>query len=169
MAAGSTYTPIATTTLGTAVSNITFSSISGSYTDLVLIVSTAMTSSGTGDLSLQFNSDTGSNYSATALSGNGSSVLSNRYTNETQVRCTYYGYLDTPIGTYIINLQNYSNSTTYKTLISRANNTGNGTNSSVGLWRSTSAITAIKVMATGGNATNFIVGSTFSLYGISAA
>ena len=38
MAAGSTYTPIATTTLGSAQADVTFSSISGSYTDLVLII-----------------------------------------------------------------------------------------------------------------------------------
>ena len=33
-----TYEPIATTTLGSAAASVTFSSISGSYTDLVLIV-----------------------------------------------------------------------------------------------------------------------------------
>ena len=32
-----TYEPIATTTLGSAASTITFSSISGSYTDLILV------------------------------------------------------------------------------------------------------------------------------------
>jgi hypothetical protein len=32
----STYTPIATTTLGSAAASYTFSSISGTYTDLVL-------------------------------------------------------------------------------------------------------------------------------------
>lgn len=162
----STYTPIATQTLGSAASSVTFSSIPQGYTDLILICSTNQTSGGTADLSLQFNADTGSNYSATALSGNGSSALSNRYSNENWVRCTYYGYLDAAIGTYIINLQNYSNSTTYKTLISRANSTSNGTGSSVGLWRSTNAINEVKIMCTGNNATNFPAGSTFSLYGI---
>jgi hypothetical protein len=33
-----TYEPIATTTLGSAAASVTFSSISGSYTDLVLVV-----------------------------------------------------------------------------------------------------------------------------------
>jgi hypothetical protein len=32
-----TYEPIATTTLGTAAASVTFSSISGAYTDLVLV------------------------------------------------------------------------------------------------------------------------------------
>ena len=62
MAAGSTYTPIATTTLGSAASSVTFSSISGSYTDLILITNP---SSATTDQSIyvQFNADTGTNYS----------------------------------------------------------------------------------------------------------
>jgi hypothetical protein len=37
MAAGSTYTPIATTTLSSSQAEVTFTSFSG-YTDLVLIV-----------------------------------------------------------------------------------------------------------------------------------
>ena len=36
MAAGRTYEPIATTTLGSNATSVTFSNISGSYTDLVL-------------------------------------------------------------------------------------------------------------------------------------
>ena len=38
MAAGSTYTPLATNTLSSSSASITFSSISGSYTDLVLVM-----------------------------------------------------------------------------------------------------------------------------------
>jgi len=37
MAAGKTYEPIATTTLSSSAATITFSSISGSYTDLVFV------------------------------------------------------------------------------------------------------------------------------------
>ena len=40
MAAGATYEPIATNTLGSAAASVTFSGISGSYTDLILITST---------------------------------------------------------------------------------------------------------------------------------
>jgi len=42
-----TYEPIATTTLSSAQSSVTFSSISGSYTDLVLVFSDVKLSSGT--------------------------------------------------------------------------------------------------------------------------
>jgi hypothetical protein len=39
-----TYEPIATTTLGSATSTVTFSSISGSYTDLVAVFEVTLTS-----------------------------------------------------------------------------------------------------------------------------
>ena len=37
MAAGNTYVALATQTLGSATATVTFSSISGAYTDLVLV------------------------------------------------------------------------------------------------------------------------------------
>jgi hypothetical protein len=45
MAAGNTYTPLATQTLGSAAASVTFSSISGAYTDLVLVLNIKSTSS----------------------------------------------------------------------------------------------------------------------------
>ncbi len=59
-----TYEPLATTTLGSAASSVTFSSISGSYTDLVVVFS-GTAGGGNSNLILTFNSDTGSNYSWT--------------------------------------------------------------------------------------------------------
>ena len=164
MAAGNTYTPIATTTLGSTASSYTFSSISGSYTDLVLVVNA--TGSTAADITLQLNSDTGTNYSSTILSGSGTAASSSRYSSVTKITLDAYGYPDTTIGTYIIQLQNYSNTTTYKTCIARTNNSANGVSASVGLWRSTSAISTILVAVTGGT---FAIGSTFTLYGILAA
>jgi hypothetical protein len=55
MAAGSTYTPIATTTLGTAQSSVSFSSFSG-YTDLVLVSSTKAATSDQ-NIAVRFSSD----------------------------------------------------------------------------------------------------------------
>ena len=77
MAARATYTPIASTTIGTAVASYTFSSISGSYTDLVLIASVQLSSAGQSFL-YQYNGDTGTNYSLTILKGNGTSATSDR-------------------------------------------------------------------------------------------
>ena len=58
----STYTPIATQTLGSAAASVTFSSIPQGYTDLVL-VDNVKSASGAGDseLDVRFNGDSGSN------------------------------------------------------------------------------------------------------------
>jgi hypothetical protein len=163
-----TYTPLATTTLSSAAASVTFSSISGSYTDLVLVITTIGTS-GTllGDVVLQFNSDTGNNYSGTYLSGTGSSALSARGSNASSMLVDYYAELDTGVSNRIVNIQNYSNTTTNKTVISRANNSARGTDAIVGLWRSTSAITSVLIKMSTAN--TFAPGSTFTLYGILAA
>jgi len=64
MAAGATYEPIATTTVsGSSTSTVTFSSISGTYTDLVIIGNLGSQTTNAFPY-LQFNGDTGSNYSA---------------------------------------------------------------------------------------------------------
>ena len=78
MAAGSTYTPIATTTASGSASSVTFSSIPSTYTDLV-IVADILGAASTADAVLRFNSDTTSNYSETVIRGDGSSAASARY------------------------------------------------------------------------------------------
>lgn len=166
MAAGSTYTPIATNTLGSTASTVTFSSISGSYTDLVLVVNATVTSSGY-DLGIQLNGDTGTNYSTTYLYGSGSAAGSARVSNQSRALATYYGGIGTVQGNQIVQFLNYSNSTTYKTVISRANRADSGTDATVSLWRNTSAITSIVLNAQSGG--TFAIGSTFTLYGIAAA
>jgi hypothetical protein len=60
MAAGNTYVAIAEQTLGTAAASVTFSSISGTYTDLVLVVTGTMTGGPDIRCYMQFNGDTGS-------------------------------------------------------------------------------------------------------------
>jgi len=162
MAAGNTYTPIATTTLGSAAASVTFSSISGAYTDLVIVGSVKL--NGSGDyLGLQFNSDTGSNYSRTRLSGSGSAASSERESNS--ARINMYNQSSSNFYTNIIHIQNYSNATTYKTVLSRNDIADWNTNAQVGLWRSTSAITSITLIGGG----NLASGCTFTLYGIAAA
>jgi hypothetical protein len=161
MAAGATFEPIATTTLGSAAASVTFSSIPGTYTDLVLVASG--TATGDFSTSFQFNSDTGNNYSATLLYGTGSAAASGRNSN-TDVG--YAGRVGSNGSVSIHHIMNYANTTTYKTAISRGNNPSNITMANVCLWRSTSAITTVKLNCDGGN---FSTGYTFTLYGIAAA
>ena len=61
-----TYEPIATNTLGSAASSVTFSSIPSTYTDLIVVMNYA-NSTGLADVFFRFNGDTGSNYSDTIL------------------------------------------------------------------------------------------------------
>ena len=161
----STYEPIATQTLGSAAASVTFSSISASYTDLVLIVNI----SGSTDINvqMQFNGDTGSNYSTTVLGGSGSAAGTDRYSNQSHIQINYQAFLTAAFNTNsIINIQNYSNATTYKTSLSRFNNASNGVDAVVGLWRNTAAITSVLLKTHTGT---FATGSTFTLYGIKAA
>jgi hypothetical protein len=166
MAAGNTYEAIATQTLGSAAASVTFSSIPSTYTDLVLI-STAGVTSGLLNYAVRFNSDSGANYSRTVLSGTGVGTATDRNTNITYNILNDYGYLDTTLNTNILaHIMNYSNATTFKTTLSRTNNTANGTSTCVNLWRSTAAINSLLILPTG---STFLAGSTFSLYGIASA
>ena len=163
-----TYEPIETQTLDSAAATVTFSSISGAYTDLVLVCSGKSNTANLDYTRIRVNSDTGSNYSRTYLGGNGSSAYSGRDTSATS-------YLDgiaptTASGIYaptIFNLQNYSNTTTYKTILSKGGSANASTGAVVGLWRNTAAITSIDISNI--NSNSFASGSTFTLYGIKAA
>ena len=174
MAAGSTYTPLATQTLSSAAATVTFSSISGAYTDLVLVATVRSTASGTEataqSFSLQYNSDTGSNYSTTTLYANttAGTALSYRWTSQTEARIGALAQTSSGYFTQTnLSIMNYSNTTTYKTGISRSGYQGQyGVESEVHLWRNTNAISSITLIAGG---YSFVTGSTFTLYGIASA
>jgi hypothetical protein len=162
------YEAIATTTLATAVATLTLSSIPGTYTDLVLVATVQASLAGQG-LTMQFNGDggAGSLYSNTGLRGNGTTATSFRQTNNTNVLLS--NLAEPPTGSQnvcIAQFLNYSNTTTFKTVLVRANSAGFGVDALVDLWRNTNAITSIKIDITGGNMS---IGSTFTLYGIAAA
>lgn len=163
MPAARTYEPIATTTLGSAQANITFSSL-GSYTDIVLVYT--HTTGIASQIGLRFNGDTGSNYSATVMYGEGSAGGSARTTSTTYVRTGHNAA--TANFNMIVNIQNYGNSTTYKSVIARNNAPTDGTYATAGLWRSTAAITSITVLAQD-SSNNLPAGAVCTIYGITAA
>jgi hypothetical protein len=165
MAAGSTYTPIATFTLGSASQSVTFSSIPSTYTDLRLIMWTTL---GSELVQARFNSDTASNYSCTNLYGDGTTATSNRRSSQTTARLGVEGNNTTSTGIVTVDFLNYSNSTTYKTFLSRAAYPSQESNARVGLWRSTAAINTI-LISPFNVSWNFSAGNTFTLYGIAAA
>jgi hypothetical protein len=162
-----TYTPIATANGTGSSATISFTSIPGTYTDIFL----AGTFSGTntGGFGIVLNSNTSSVYSFTHLRGDGSTASSDRASNQSAWNVNYTGSYGTSgvTNTFFASFNNYSNTTTNKTMLSRYNVPNLETMAYVGLYRSTSAITQIDVKINGG--AFFTTGTTFSLYGILAA
>jgi hypothetical protein len=157
-----TYTPIASITLGTAASSVTFSSIPQTYTDLVIVINGATDADA--NLNIYMNGDTSSIYSETNLYGNGSTATSTRTSGSTNIGIGGISSGTDEQGTNILQIFNYSNTTTFKTTIARANNS-TYVQVRTGLRRSTDAITSLTIVASG---TTFLTGSTFNLYGIQA-
>ena len=163
-----TYDRIEARTLGSASSSVTFTSISATYTDIVAVVN--MPASGAVTTAIRFNSDTGTNYSTTLLVGSAGGADSYR---ESTKSYGITGGLVSGLGAnsnFILQIQNYSNTNTFKTAISRSNS---ATNSEVGvnaiLYRSTSAISSISFIDYAGGSNTYPTGTTFTLYGIKAA
>ena len=169
-ATGATYVPLAINTVTGSAASYTFTSIPSTYTDLVLVASGLTSTATTTKLNVGNGSiDTGANYSWTVLSGTGSVASSYRDSSVTFTQNERYANWDgTNVANTIIQIQNYSNSSTYKTWLSRGNNAAAGVDAIVGLWRSTSAINQIQISCTNAGRT-FNVGTTFALYGILGA
>jgi hypothetical protein len=157
-----TYEPIATaTTAGT--SSIDWTSISSTYTDLVLVAVGTENAVGGGYFRVILNNDgAGTSYSRTMIRGNGSSASSARSSNEPY----WVPDFTTNPSTAICQFMNYSNTTTFKTMIGRWNQTSATVVAQVNLWRNTAAINRITLQSSAGG--NTLIG-TFSLYGIAAA
>jgi hypothetical protein len=163
-----TYEMIQTTTLASSQASVTFNAIPSTYTDLVLVGSAKSLLSGTDSIGIAVNGSGSPIYSRTYLEANGTSVTSGRQTSQIRIVSDYImgtsGVAD--FGTYTWNFMNYSNTTTFKTVLSRGSRitseTDPGAVACVNLWRNTSSINAIELTL----ANTFKTGSTFTLYGI---
>jgi hypothetical protein len=158
-----TYEKIQSTTLGSAQSSITLSSIPATYTDLRIVLANAFTSYALDTVKIQFNSDTATNYSATQLMGDGASASSSRQSSVSSGLLGRAGYQSTRPSMIIADVFSYAGST-YKTYLSDSAADQNGSGEvlrHVGLWRSTSAITSVTLM----NVT-FQAGAIVTIYGI---
>lgn len=165
--ATTTYVPLATVTAsGSSSTQLVMSSIPSTYTDLVLVVSGASTST-TNNMDITFNGDTTSGlYNRTYMSGYGTGVEGNSAVSQNSIRLTANGIVSTTQGTYIYFINNYANTVTGKTIVGRSNNTTYGTDMVIGLWNSASAINRIDLSLT---SSNFSSSTVFTLYGISDA
>lgn len=162
MAAGNTYEAIASTTLTATATTIDFTSISSAYTDLVLVC--YLQDSG-GAAYLRINGDSGSNYSRTLFYGSGGSALSYK---DSGTNINVGGQASPKFSANIFQFMNYSNTTTYKTILYRINEAANFIDIGLSLWRATpAAINQITLNATSSNSLQ--IGTQVSLYGIKAA
>ena len=158
----STYIPLATLTLGSAASSVTFSSIPATYRDLIVVF--AGTRTGSNNILFRFNSDTGSNYNWVVANGNGSTTASVAET-VTSIPTGYYNIATDAQMNVIFQVMDYSATDKHKTALSRNSQAAAGVAMVAGRWGNTAAITTLQVLT--GDA-NFGSGSTFSLYGIAS-
>ena len=168
-------TAIASTTLGSSTSTVTFSSIPSTYDDLYLVmhIDGAVTYGAQPRLRLN-NTTTASSYSHTVMFGDGSSATTYRYPTGSGsymeiVPGTASGssYYTMSVACHILN---YANTSYNKTVLARSANdkVGQGEASlAVGLFHSTSAVNRLDIVC--GSLQTFDSGSVFALYGIKKA
>jgi len=165
-----TYEPIATTTLSTTASVITFSSIPSTYTDLRLVWTVRSTAGGNYP-TVRFNNDSGSNYSWTRIYGDGTSAASQANTSRSGIGILWLTEVSSAADTFnllTLDVFSYAGST-YKTSLTTASADKNGSGTverAVALWQSTSAINRLDLTA---SSSTFTAGTTATLYGIKNA
>jgi hypothetical protein len=167
----SAYTALANLTLSSSASVVTFTSISSSFRDLVLIINiNGVTGTVTNfNSSMRLNTDSGSNYNDVTMGGNGSSALSDTGSNQTYI---VVPTSETSVPSITkIDFLDYSATDKHKSLLVRGNLTVSQVSARAVRWANTSAISTITLFGPdylGGTPDTWNAGSTFALYGVSA-
>jgi len=164
---------LADTVLAASATNITFSSITGTCKHLTLMIQARTDVAGTIDnLQLQFNGDTAADYDFQSVNGNNATANASNSSGATSLQlCAVPGSTATranSAGSCTIDVPNYSGTTFEKSEDARGGaDDSTAANSFVGLkhgsWRSTAAITSIKIFPQAG--TNLVTGTHITLYG----
>jgi hypothetical protein len=171
-----TFELIASSTVGSGgAASIDFTSIAASWTDLFLVHSCRVNDTGNADMVVQFNGDTGANYSFRRLNSSGIGVTSDAGSSN-----ALFGLAGLANGTSstastfgntTVYIPNYKASTTksisYDSVVEINSATGNNLALGAAIWTDTAAITSIKLRAFSGN--NFLQHSTAYLYGVKNA
>jgi len=154
-----TYTPLATVTLGSSASSVSFASIPASYRDLILVCD--YTGSTTAVVTLRYNSDSGANYSTVVMTGTSTGVSS--FTGSSLNVGAMYG---SNKNTTVFQVMDYSATDKHKTSLQRNDNAQQSeVVATAGRWANTAAITSISLTPTSGTLST---GATFNLFGIVA-
>ena len=167
-----TYEAIATVTATTSVANIEFTSIPGTYTDLV--VKTSLRNADPTDqrwnVKITFNGN-GSNYSERLLFGAGSTAGSDSRSNQASF-LFFYGCMNGNTASTFSNgefyIPNYASANNKSVLFDSVTENNKTTDQilalNAGVWANSAAITSIKIEDN--NANNISQHSTATLYGI---
>jgi len=158
-----TYEAIGTTTVSTAVTSVSFTSIPATYDDLVLI-SNASYTSGSGDLNIRFNSDSGASQYAYVRQINGSPISISVSTGSSSLVVSD----NTVNSIQICDVFEYKNTGVFKTFLHKGGNVTNQIGGTVGVWKSNTAITTVTFHPEF-SGTTWSTGSTFTIYGIKKA
>jgi hypothetical protein len=172
--------PLQVITVGSAgASSVTFTNIPNTYTHLQIrgIMRDSRATFGNSGGYLQFNGDTGSNYSAHQFFGDGSSLVTYGLVNQTNMGFGAGAGNGAPTNTFgaiIIDILDYANTNKNKTIRILDGVDINGTVAGYGgvmefasgSWRNTSAVTSIKITP---NDPNYRQYTSFALYGVKSA
>jgi hypothetical protein len=168
------FSLISTTTVGAGgTSSVTFSSIPGTFTDLVVLVSAKYSNGGWDQdfLAMQFNADTGNNYTWGNLEFNGFAFPAKQYTSPTNriglgqipggnIGSTYMGSVKIQIPYYASSQAKVCDS---EWSWVQAANSQYALGTTGGGWTNTGAITSIRFFSQ--NTLTIAQNSVFSLYG----
>ena len=172
---GTACSSTGTVTTTCAATSITFSSIPGTYSGLMIQFSGRVTDSAAAEnLNIQFNGDTGANYFSQSVQANQSSATgsaSNATGTPFIAGVTGASANANRPALVTIEIPNYAGTTFFKMASAKeayfsATGTNNALSSGVvGMeWENTGAITSVKLIDGGGG--NYVAGSTVTLYGL---
>lgn len=179
-APATSFESIATVTVDSGGSSgVEFTSIPAGYTHLQIrgIARTARTTFANDGIKLQFNSDTGTNYSRHQLSGDSSGTFDTGSAADSDYMFTQVagnGAGSNIFGAVVIDILDYANTNKYKTVRflsgidnnSSANQQTGFMTLASGAWRNTNAITSLKLFGFSGNLLQY---TSLALYGIKVA
>jgi hypothetical protein len=164
--ASNSYASISTINGTGSASILSLTSIPSTYQHLQ-VRGTILTAAGGGGLSLNFNSDGGSNYASHRILGNGSSASVGAQTSLTYLQ--YFGFgqstSTTNPTTFVMDILDYASTSKYKTIRILLGQDANGTGEVglySGLWMSSSALSRIDFNC----GQNYTTTTSFALYGI---
>jgi len=173
------FTVIDHTELGAAAATWTSATIPSSYDHLYLTISARGALAGTNwyeYVDVQFNGDTGTNYSSTGLRGQASAgawQTSGVDGLDRVLLINADGSTASTFGNASIWIPNYANTANFKQVVARFATEGDTASNGewilgigAGLWSSTAAITSITIDPQNGDLMQY---STFTLYGVTGA